>query len=62
MQVLSLLRVLRALGLIENLNLTVPDPGPSPLDVLKLRGKERQRATSARKRAPDDAWQWGDDT
>ena len=41
----SLLRVLRALGLLNQLDLFLPEPGPSPIQLAKLKGKERQRAS-----------------
>lgn len=64
-QLSSVLRVLRVLGLLEGLNQLVPEPGPRPMDMLKLKGKTRQRASSpnpsivSEPRAP---WTWGDDT
>jgi len=62
-QFLSLVRVLRVLKLLDGLELLVPDPGPSPLDLLKLKGKKRQRASSVRKKNdhPESPWQWGDE-
>jgi len=52
-QLLNFLRVLRALGLLENLEAVVPRPLKSP-----LRKEERQRA-SGRPR-PKTSWEWGD--
>ena len=43
-QLVSLLRVLRVLGMLDNLDALVPAPQISPIQLLKLRGKERQRA------------------
>lgn len=63
-QLTSFIRVLRALELLGGLDALVPAPGPRPLDLLKLRGKRRQRAPSARHRAEDaegSEWQWDDD-
>ena len=42
---LSLLQVLRALGLLEELAPLVEEPGPSPLEVMRSRGRERRRAS-----------------
>ena len=62
-QFLSLVRILRVLKLLDGLELLVPDTGPSPLDLLKLKGKRRQRASPARKKndPPASPWQWGDE-
>ena len=63
-KVVSLIRVLRALGLLEGLDRLVPDTGPSPIELLQLRGAERQRATGTRKRSNANAakpWRWGDE-
>jgi transcriptional regulator with XRE-family HTH domain len=43
----SLVRVLRALGLLEALDDAVREPEPSPLSLLKLEGRARQRARHA---------------
>lgn len=63
----SLLRVLRALGLLDALDRLVPEPVPSPIELLKLHGRERRRASGERsRRVPprdeDAAWRWGDET
>lgn len=41
----TLIRILRALGSLANLDGFFPDSGPSPLQLAKLRGKERKRAS-----------------
>ena len=60
----SYIRILRALDLIENLESLVPEPLVSPIQQLKLDGKERKRASSKSKQAkskPDAEWTWKDD-
>jgi transcriptional regulator with XRE-family HTH domain len=61
----SLARVLRALGLLDALDQLVPEPAPSPLERLKLQGKERRRAAGSRAAGAPAAvkqpWQWGDE-
>lgn len=47
-QLVTLIRVLRTLGLLTGLDRLVPVQAPSPIEQLKLRGKERQRASSPR--------------
>jgi putative transcriptional regulator len=62
---ITLIRVLRALGLLTSLDQAVHEPLPSPLEQLKLRGARRQRARQSHSaaRAPDDQqpWRWADD-
>ena len=43
--ILTLVQVLRALGALEELDSFLPDPGLSPLQLAKMKGKERQRAS-----------------
>ena len=61
----SLIRVLRVLGLLDALELLVPEPTPSPIERLKLQGKERQRAAHPRSAETPPAerkpWTWGDE-
>ncbi|MEX0972728.1 MAG: helix-turn-helix transcriptional regulator [Solirubrobacterales bacterium] len=47
-QLVTLIRVLRVLGLLGGLERAVPEPPPSPVEELRLRGRERQRASSPR--------------
>lgn len=56
-QLSALLRVCRALGLLERLDLLVPEPGPSPVALLKLKRRSRKRA-SGRRAARAPAWTW----
>ena len=61
-QMATVIRILRVLGLLEALDRAVPEAAPSPLDLLKRRGKQRQRAST--RGAPADAgesWSWGDE-
>jgi transcriptional regulator with XRE-family HTH domain len=61
-QLASFIRILRALELIDNVDALVPEPIASPIEQLKLRGKERRRASpkTQPRGAPGD-WTWGDD-
>ncbi|MFQ5921398.1 MAG: helix-turn-helix domain-containing protein [Anaerolineales bacterium] len=47
--VLTLIQVLRALRSLESVDSFLPDPGISPLQLAKLWGRERQRASSQAK-------------
>jgi putative transcriptional regulator len=49
---LTLIRILRVLGGLEELESFLPDTGPSPLQLAKLQGRRRQRAS--RKKADPD--------
>lgn len=60
-QMSSMIRVLRVLDLVEGLDSLTPETGPRPMDLLKLKGKTRQRASSTRRSPPPgDDWSWGD--
>src|SRR5688572_12964806 len=54
----NLLRVLRALGLLDNLEALVPEPPVSPMQQLQLKGKVRQRASSAGHTQAPEPWTW----
>ena len=72
-QLTNLVRVLRALELMEELDRLVPLPTASPMALLEARGRHRKRASSKRrrqraeleKRARSDRtagdWAWGDE-
>ena len=42
---LSLLQILRALEILENIDSLIPEEAPSPIDLIKLQGKQRRRAS-----------------
>lgn len=44
-----LIRVLRVLGKAQQLDALLPETGPSPIQLAKLKGRERQRASGRRK-------------
>ena len=60
-QLSTLIRILRVLQLLERLEDLIPASGPRPMDLLKLKGKERQRASRRKKPAAAEPWQWGDE-
>jgi putative transcriptional regulator len=60
----SLIRVLRGLGQLEALDRLVPEPLPSPVERLRLQGRRRRRAGTARTTpatTPAEPWRWGDE-
>ncbi|MNT21938.1 anaerobic benzoate catabolism transcriptional regulator [compost metagenome] len=61
-QLASLIRILRTLDMLPNLDSVLPEAGPSPMDLIKLKGKERQRAPKTKTVAkPRGTWTWGDE-
>lgn len=61
-QTTNLIRVLRALDLLANIDLIVPPPAISPLQQLQLEGKTRKRArpkkADSSKRSSAQPWTW----
>jgi transcriptional regulator with XRE-family HTH domain len=59
----TVIRVLRVLDLLQGLDRLIPEPGPRPMDLLKQKGKVRQRASSRKpsEKAPK-RWTWGDES
>jgi len=55
------IRILRVLGLLDRLETLVPETGPRPMDLLKLKGKVRKRASGKRKPTNEIPWKWGDE-
>ena len=63
----NLIRVLRALDLLDALDHLVPESVSSPVADLKLRDRRRRRASGAHRHADDEAeqarsWRWGDES
>jgi transcriptional regulator with XRE-family HTH domain len=55
------IRVCRVLGVLERLDILVPEPMPSPVAQLKLRGRQRQRASVTKAvKSSNKKWQWRD--
>jgi transcriptional regulator with XRE-family HTH domain len=62
-QLSSLVRLFRVLGLMSGLEQLLPEAGPRPMDLLRLKGKQRQRASSrSGEDLPDQTWSWDEDT
>lgn len=71
-ELVTLIRVVRALNALEGFERLLPELPPSPIGQLELRGKQRQRVSHARVRpktperpnrvregAPTKPWSWG---
>jgi transcriptional regulator with XRE-family HTH domain len=60
-QMSSLIRILRALDALPGLDLLLPENAPRPMDLLKRKGRQRQRASARRTDAPPKPWTWDDE-
>ncbi len=61
-QLTNLIRIVRALGLLSNLNAFVPPPVPSPIEQLQGEGKKRKRASPRTDSTePQSNWVWDDE-
>ena len=60
-QISSMIRILRVLGLLDRLDTLVPEAGLRPMDLLKLKGKARKRASGKKKLTDEMPWKWGDE-
>ncbi|MEI6651698.1 MAG: helix-turn-helix domain-containing protein [Chlorobiaceae bacterium] len=60
-QISSMIRILRVLGLMDRLETLVPEAEPRPMDLLKLKGKMRKRASGKKKPTDEIPWKWGDE-
>jgi len=60
-QTSNLVRVLRALDLIENLDALIPEPAMSPVQQARMQGRARRRASSPGKEQEKGPWSWEDD-
>jgi len=61
-QMSTMIRILRALELLDRLETLVPEAVPRPMDLVKLKGKARKRASGKRQSTKEGPWQWGDET
>jgi len=66
-QMVSIIRIFRVLDLLPGLENMIPEAGPRPMDLLKQKGKVRQRASKRRQPAQGadqsvQPWTWDDDT
>lgn len=57
------IRVCRVLGVLDRFETLIPEPVPSPVAQLKLRGRQRRRASTVKTRKSSARkWQWGDES
>jgi len=50
----TLVRIVRALGRLDALDAFLPAPLASPLDIVRMNGRERMRAGTPRRRKPKE--------
>ncbi len=61
-QLSGFIRVCRVLGLVENLEMFIPQPMVSPMAQLKQAGRKRQRATGKKAATVKPGkWTWGEE-
>ena len=61
-QMSTIIRIFRVLKLLPNLDTMLPEAGIRPMELLKLKGKTRQRASSTRAPGAPTKWEWKDET
>lgn len=54
----TLIQILRALHALDQIDAFLPDPGLSPLQLAKLKGKERQRASGSNPESEQETSDW----
>jgi putative transcriptional regulator len=57
----TFIRLLKVLGISNNLEALIPDQSVRPLERAKQAGKQRQRARPNDEVAAEESWVWGDD-
>lgn len=57
-QMSNVIRIFRVLGLLSVLEGLIPEQKPSPMDLLKLKGKTRQRVSTRKPPEGDKKWSW----
>ena len=61
-QMSTIIRIFRVLKLLPNLDTMLPEAGIRPMELLKLKGKTRKRASSTRAPGVVAKWEWKDET
>jgi transcriptional regulator with XRE-family HTH domain len=65
-QLSGFIRVCRVLNVLDRFEALIPESMPSPMAQLKLRGKQRQRASAGKATAAPKPsakkWHWGDES
>ncbi len=59
----TLIAIMRGLGLLDQLDMLLPDLGVSPMQAVRFKGNGRQRASKKRDlnvAEESSSWQWGE--
>ena len=56
--ILALVQILRALDALDAVDAFLPDPGISPLQLAKMKGRQRRRASPQRDRSDEGEAEW----
>ena len=57
----SLLRVLRALGLLAGIEALVPEVSARPSEIARLQHRRKRAPSPAKRQEADRTWKWGDE-
>ncbi|MFO7715091.1 helix-turn-helix domain-containing protein [Desulfosarcina sp.] len=58
-QMAGMIRIFRVLDLLPGMDRFIPPTGPRPMELIKNRGRQRQRASSGRRDdGRDEPWTW----
>ena len=61
-QAANLIRILRALQLLGNMDALIPEPVASPIQQVRLQGRQRRRASApSSPQAHKKPWSWGNE-
>ncbi len=60
-QMVSYIRILKVVGLVEKMNTLVPDSDINPLDILRMKGQTRKRVSRRGPKEEYHQWVWGED-
>ncbi|MFT7678890.1 MAG: transcriptional regulator with XRE-family HTH domain [Planctomycetota bacterium] len=61
-QTTSLVRILRALDILEDIQALAAEQTPSPMEQVAAERPTRRRAPSESAETPSTSWAWGDDS
>lgn len=61
LQITTLVRLLRVLGLADRLDQLIPEQTVSPIDMLKGKTEPPKRARRTKTTQPKKPWKWGDE-
>ena len=60
-QLLTIVRILRVLGMLASLDQLIPVTEPGPMQMLRGKNKQRVRASTTAQARKNTPWQWQED-